>query len=60
MNSDAGQNIYSKSEEITKKMKAIAKLLNLSEHTVYNLSNTKKTTIYTPVDIEGHLGKDGR
>lgn len=44
----------------TDKMKLVANLLNLKPHHVWNRSRTSRTLLYSPLDLEGHLGRDGR
>lgn len=35
-------------------------ILNLAGHNIWNLSQTKSSHIYGPLDLEGHRGRDGR
>jgi hypothetical protein len=51
---DAGKNIHAKDSEFNKKMRKISQLLNLKLHKVGN------QPLYTPADLEGHKGTDGR
>ena len=57
---DGGSTIYSISSEMNVRMQLIGSILNLAGHDVWNLDHTEKTTLYAPVDIEGHLGRDDR
>ena len=56
---DAGNTIYD-STEVHNLMKQLCAQLNLKGHFVIERSTNKPKYIFGPVDIEGHLGFDGR
>jgi len=41
-------------------MRVVSQKLNLKEHKVLEMSTKTEKSIAGPVDIEGHLGLDGR
>jgi len=51
---DAGRHIYSNDERFNKLMKKAATKLNILPHRV------KSQMLYSPADLEGHLGKDDK
>lgn len=51
--------VLKENKEINKKMKAVAKLLNIKGHYV-GQQETGQQFLYGPVDIEAHHGRDGR
>eukprot|EP01117_Protostelium_nocturnum_P011778 TRINITY_DN4294_c0_g1_i2.p1 TRINITY_DN4294_c0_g1~~TRINITY_DN4294_c0_g1_i2.p1 ORF type:complete len:1562 (-),score=510.85 TRINITY_DN4294_c0_g1_i2:353-5038(-) len=57
--SNGGAVIHS-SQEIEKRIKTACQMLNLREHYVIERSTKEKKLIRGPVDLEGHLGRDGR
>lgn len=64
---DAGKHTMNLNKEFSEKMKIVAKQLNLKEHKIpgyKSLANIQEDPtiikICTPVDIEGHLGTDGK
>ncbi|KAL6041995.1 Histidine kinase A [Balamuthia mandrillaris] len=58
--SDAGQTIHTEEKELARMMKRAAAALNLKGHFVEERKTNLLKLIYGPVDIEGHLGEDGR
>lgn len=59
--SDGGHTIHTSLPEVNARMQLVARRLNLAGHTVTSASRAReKATIYGPVDLEVHLGKDGR
>lgn len=58
--SDGGKNIVASDPEMNRRMKRVAKTLNLAGHNVTNSARTSEVRLHGPVDCEGHLGVDGR
>ncbi|KAL6065225.1 Clu domain-containing protein (Fragment), variant 2 [Balamuthia mandrillaris] len=56
---DGGETIHKDNRDLNKKMKLAAKKMNLKGHSV-GLKEYDVKKLYAPVDIEGHLGRDGR
>eukprot|EP01132_Coremiostelium_polycephalum_P005864 gene5864-7293_t len=57
--SDAGQTVHTSNTIFNHLFTSAAKVVNLKPHLVQDISNELKT-IYGPIDIEGHIGTDGR
>ncbi|EFA86726.1 hypothetical protein PPL_00531 [Heterostelium album PN500] len=57
--SDAGQTVYTANTMFNHLFGSAAKVLNLKSHRVQDSSGDLKT-IQGPIDIEGHVGTDGR
>ena len=55
-----GQTICADNPEMNARMKLVASILNLRAHNVWNMAKTQMVKMYGPIDIEGHLGRDGR
>ena len=46
--------------EMNARMKLATSILNLRSHDVWNADRTSCVQLHGPIDIEGHLGRDGR
>jgi len=58
--SDGGKSVHCESSEMSKRLAKAAQILNLAPHEVWNWEKTKKVTVVTPIDCEGHIGLDNR
>jgi tetratricopeptide (TPR) repeat protein len=58
--SDGGRTIYSGPAEFRELIRQLATRMNLKEHAVAAKSTNRVFHLSTPVDMEGHLGLDGR
>lgn len=58
--SDGGRSICYGTPEFRQLIRGVAQKLNLKEHTVVGKRSGTSFRVYTPVDMEGHLGLDGR
>jgi hypothetical protein len=56
---DGGKTVKASNDDLNKKMVELAKRLNLAEHTA-GMQRFSAKRISFPVDIEAHLGEDGR
>jgi serine/threonine protein kinase/tetratricopeptide (TPR) repeat protein len=58
--SDGGKHVYATDPDMNRRMKRVAKMLNLAGHNVWDMAKTTQVRLHGPVDCEGHLGVDGR
>lgn len=56
---DGGGNVFAENAELNEKMRLAAKHLNLKSHRVWDRSKTKSVVLHAPIDLEGHIGRDG-
>jgi tetratricopeptide (TPR) repeat protein len=57
---DGGRSLVCTDPELIRRVKRVAKHLNLASHVVWDEEMNESMKAYTPVDCEGHLGSDGR
>jgi len=57
---NAAYTIQNKNAQMEKMMRTAAERLNLKAHKVRESRSGELKTLHMPVDIEGHLGMDGR
>ena len=56
---DGGVTVYNEDHSLLSKVRTAAKLLNLKNHLCGMNAHSRKE-LYTPLDLEGHLGSDGK
>lgn len=56
---DGGVTIHADSPAMNEKIRLAALSLNLKAHRVWNRARTKSIVVHTPIDLEGHNGRDG-
>jgi hypothetical protein len=56
---DGGVTIFAENPDMNEKMRLAAKHLNLKAHRVWNRAKTKSVVLHAPIDLEGHIGRDG-
>lgn len=56
---DGGLSVFADNAELNEKMRLAAKHLNLKAHRVWNREKSKSVVLHAPIDMEGHIGRDG-
>jgi serine/threonine protein kinase/tetratricopeptide (TPR) repeat protein len=56
---DGGVTLFASNSEMNEKIRLAAKHINLKAHRVWNRSKTKSAILHAPIDLEGHIGRDG-
>jgi len=56
---DGGVTIHADNPEMNEKVRLAAKHLNLKAHRIWDKARRKTVILHAPIDLEGHLGRDG-
>lgn len=56
---DGGISVHADSPALNEKIRLAAISLNLKAHRVWNRAKTKSVILHAPIDLEGHIGRDG-
>lgn len=57
---DGGVTIHADNPLLNEKIRLAAMSLNLKAHRVWNRARSKSVVLHTPIDLEGHSGRDGQ